>query len=134
MKKKNFGSILLALCLMFMTIMMSGCGESEPSPLEGKWIAIVGVSEGISVPIKDVIDGSFEFVLKKGHKVELIADDESGKGKWEEEGNTITIKIQGETLVGEVGEDIITFDNMMDTGVQFIFAKEGTDAMDPSLY
>ena len=37
-------------------------------------------------------------------------------------------------MVGIIGKDIISFDNMLETGVKVIFAKDGTDAMDPALY
>ena len=37
--------------------------------------------------------------------------------------------------MGESSEkDIISFDNMLEMGVKVIFAKDGTDAMDPALY
>lgn len=37
-------------------------------------------------------------------------------------------------MVGTIGKDIISFDDMLEMGVKVIFAKDGTDAMDPSLY
>ena len=37
-------------------------------------------------------------------------------------------------MVGTIGEDIISFDDMLEMGVKVIFAKDGTDAMDPALY
>ena len=37
-------------------------------------------------------------------------------------------------MVGIIGKDIISFDNMLEMGVKVIFAKDGTDAMDPALY
>lgn len=37
-------------------------------------------------------------------------------------------------MVGTIGEDNISFDDMLGMGVKVIFAKDGTDAMDPALY
>lgn len=37
-------------------------------------------------------------------------------------------------MVGTIGEDNISFDDMLEMGVKVIFAKDGTDAMDPALY
>lgn len=36
-------------------------------------------------------------------------------------------------MVGTIGENNISFDDMLGMGVKVIFAKEGTDAMDPAL-
>ena len=37
-------------------------------------------------------------------------------------------------MVGTIGEDNISFDDMLGMGVKVIFAKDGTDAMDLALY
>ena len=46
----------------------------------------------------------------------------------------MSVSIEGEEMVGIIGKDIISFDNMLEMGVKVIFAKDGTDAMDPALY
>ena len=36
-------------------------------------------------------------------------------------------------MVGTIGEDTITFDDMLGSGVKMVFAKEGTDAMNQDI-
>ena len=45
-----------------------------------------------------------------------------------------SLTIEGEEMVGTIGENNISFDDMLGMGVKVIFAKEGTDAMDPARY
>ena len=47
---------------------------------------------------------------------------------------SLLLSIEGEEMVGTIGEDIISFDDMLEMGVKVIFAKDGTEAMDPALY
>ena len=60
--------------------------------------------------------------------------DTTGNGKWSVEDDQFILSIEGEEMEGIIGKDIISFDNMLEMGVKVIFAKDGTDAMDPALY
>ena len=136
MKKKL--NLLFVLVFIVSVITLTGCGGSgktgEKSPYEGKWVAVSAQMMGMSVSIDEVFGGAFEFEVKNGGKVSFTAGDTTGKGKWSVEDDQFTLTIEGEEMVGTIGEDNISFDDMLGIGVKVIFAKDGTDAMDPALY
>ena len=135
MKKKL--NLLFVLVFVVSMITLTGCGGSgkagEKSPYEGKWVAVSAQMMGMSVSIDEVFGGAFEFEVKNGGKVSFTAGDTTGKGKWSVEDDQFTLSIEGEEMVGTIGEDIISFDDMLEMGVKVIFAKDGTEAMDPAL-
>lgn len=110
----------------------------EENPYNGKWVAVSADLLGVSVTVEEAFEGDFYFEVKDGGKLTFTVGDDSGDGKWSVEGNQFTLSIEGEEMVGTAGEDIITFENMMEEevgeGLNVIFAKDGTDAMDPRLY
>lgn len=130
----------LALIIMSFILLLSGCGggessSSQPTPYDGKWIAVSGEAFGMTMPGDELFDGQeFSFEINGSNKVTINAMGESGKGTWEEKDGKLIIKAQGEELIGIPEENIIIFDNAMGMGVKIICAKEGTDAMDPSNY
>lgn len=128
---KKVSILLVAVILLF-----SGCGTSEEkkSPYEGKWIGLVAETMGVQMSVEEAIGGAFEFEVKKNNKVEFTVGDEHGSGKWSVEENQFTLTIEGTEMTGEIGDNCITFEDMLEMGVKVIFAKDGTDAMDPSLY
>ena len=136
MRKKL--NLLFGLVLIISMVVLTGCGGSgksgEKSPYEGKWVAVSAQMMGMSVSIDEVFGGDFEFEVKNGGKVSFSAGDTTGNGKWSVEDDQFILSIEGEEMVGIIGKDIISFDNMLETGVKVIFAKDGTDAMDPALY
>ena len=66
---------------------------------------------------------AFEFEVKNGGKVSFTVGDTTGKGKWSVEDDQFTLSIEGEEMVGTIGEDIISFDDMLEMGVKVIFCK-----------
>ena len=136
MRKKL--NLLFGLVLIISMIVLTGCGGSgetgEKNPYEGKWVAVSAQMMGMSVSIDEVFGGDFEFEVKNGGKVSFSAGDTTGNGKWSVEDDQFILSIEGEEIVGIIGKDIISFDNMLEMGVKVIFAKDGTDAMDPALY
>ena len=128
---KKVSLLLVAAILLF-----SGCGTSEEkkSPYEGKWIGLVAETMGVQMSVEEAIGGAFEFEVKKNNKVEFTVGDEHGSGKWSVEENQFTLTIEGAEMTGEIGDNCITFEDMLEMRVKVIFAKDGTDAMDPSLY
>ena len=136
MRKKL--NLLLGLVFIISMAALTGCGGSgktgEKNPYEGKWVAVSAQMMGMSVSIDEVFGGDFEFEVKNGGKVSFSAGDTTGNGKWSVEDDQFTLSIEGEKMVGTIGKDIISFDDMLEMGVKVIFAKDGTDAMDPSLY
>ncbi len=135
MKKKI--SISLMLIFVLCTLCMTGCGENakqEQSPYEGKWTAVSAQMMGMSVGVEEVLGGAFSFEVKNNGKVNVLIGEDEGNGKWSAQDNQFTLTIEGEDMVGEIGENTISFDNMLGMGAKIIFAKEGTEAMDPNLY
>ena len=136
MRKKL--NLLFGLVLIISMIALIGCGGSgktgEKNPYEGKWVAVSAQMMGMSVSIDETFGGAFEFEVKNNGKVSFSVGDTTGNGKWSVEDNQFILSIEGEEMVGIIGKDIISFDNMLEMGVKVIFAKDGTDAMDPALY
>ena len=62
--------------------------------------------------------------MKNGGKVSFSAGDTTGNGKWSVEDDQFILSIEGEEIVGIIGKDIISFDNMLEMGVKVIFAKD----------
>lgn len=135
MKRKNRMLLVLFLSCIICTFFLNGCGgKEEKSPYEGKWIAVSAQMMGMSVSIEETFGGAFEFEVKNGGKVNVFIGEDTGKGKWSVEKEEFTLTIEGEDMVGVVGENTISFDDMLGMGVKIIFAKEGTDAVNPDLY
>ena len=136
MRKKL--NLLFGLVLIISMIILTGCGGSgkteEKNPYEGKWVAVSAQMMGMSVSIDETFGGAFEFEVKNNGKVSFSVGDTTGNGKWSVEDNQFILSIEGEEMVGIIGKYIISFDNMLEMGVKVIFAKDGTDAMDPALY
>lgn len=136
MKKKI--SLLVVVTLIISMLSMTGCGggsgETEKSPCEGKWLAVSAQAMGISVPVEESFGGSFELDVKSGGKVTVTVGEDTGDGEWSLEEDQFTLGLEGEEMIGTLDGDTIIFDNMMDMDVKVIFAREGTDAMNPDLY
>ena len=128
-------SYLLVVSVFVSMLSLSGCGggggggttKSEANPYEGKWVAVVAEAMGVQLPIEECFEGDLSFELNSGGKVVFHADEETGNGKWAVADNKLTITIQGEEMVADVGENTFTFDDLMDMGLKVIFGKEGTD-------
>lgn len=132
--KKKISAFFTGLC-MICTLFMLGCGgNAEKSLYEGKWTAVSAQMMGMSVGIEETFGGEFEFEVKGGGKASVCIGEETGKGKWSAEEEQFTLEIEGEEMVGVIGENTISFDDMLGMGVKIIFAKEGTEAMNPDLY
>ena len=101
---------------------------------EGKWIAVSAQMIGMSVSVDETFGGAFEFEVKNGGKVSFSVGEVTGNGKWSAKDDKFSLTIEGEEMVGTIGENNISFDDMLGMGVKVIFAKEGTDAMDPARY
>ena len=134
MKRKKSIMVIVLLCLVSL-LFTAGCGgSSEKSPYEGKWVAVAAQMMGMSIGVEDCLGGAFEFEAKSGGKASVSIGEETGSGKWSVEEKEFTLTIEGEDMVGVLGENTISFDNMLGMGAKIIFAKEGTDAMNPELY
>lgn len=110
-------SYLLVVAVFVSMLSLSGCGggggggttKSEANPYEGKWVAVVAEAMGVQLPIEECFEGDLSFELNSGGKVVFHADEETGNGKWAVADNKLTITIQGEEMVADVGENTFTF-------------------------
>lgn len=131
--------LLVIVTFIISVLSMTGCGggsgkTGEKSPYEGKWVAVSGQMMGVSVSMDEAFGGAFEFEVENGGKISFTVGDDTGTGKWSVEEDQFTLTIEGEEMVGTIGEDTISFDDMLGMGIKVIFAKDGTDAMNPDLY
>lgn len=130
--KKKF-SVFVVLTMLVSMIALAGCGGgSKESPYNGKWVAVSANMGDIQVDIEEI--GTMEFEITETGKADMNIDGEEYKVTWTAEEDTFTLNLDDEETEGAIGEDTITFENMLNTGLTVIFAKEGTDAMDPYNY
>ncbi len=134
---KKFLSIIVVCIFAFSLSSCGGGGSSggqaeSESPYAGKYIAVAGEALGVTLT-GDEVDG-FSLNLESNGKGTMTVNDDSGKCTWTADDTTLTIKVEGEEIVGTLGQDTITFDDMLNMGMKLIFAKEGTDAANPENY
>lgn len=127
----NKVTAFLIACLMLGAF--AGCGSARAdAQYEGKWISVAGEALGITVSGEDISGFGFEF--QSGGKATVTIDGESHSAKWSNDDTNITVNMGGTELVGTIGDNTIRFNDMMGTGMDITFAKEGTDAANPELY
>lgn len=134
MRKKL--SIYLSIMLLGIFLLLA-CGNTtkkELVPYEGKWVAVVAEMFGCRTGIEESVGGAMELDLKSNGDVQVTIGDDEGKASCSVEGNQFTLVIDGEEMKGIIDGDTIVFDDMLGMGLKVIFAKDGTDAMNPDLY
>lgn len=125
MKKMRLGTVALALAIF--TLILAGCGGGgELTGHEGKYVSVAGEAMGITLTGEDIEGWSIE--LKAGGKGSMEVNGTSAGIKWSLEGETITIKVQGEEITGTIANDVITVDDVLGSGMKLTFAKEGSEA------
>ena len=131
MKTKKILSAVLALLLVFS---LAACGSKvrADEKLNGKYIAVVGEMMGMSLTGEDINDIGIE--LQSGGKGSFTIDGETDKISWENDDTTISIKIDSETVTGTLGTDSFMVKDLLGSGMDLTFAKEGTDAAKPENY
>ena len=120
---------LMVLSLMILPLAACGGGTEEAAaddPLLGVYNSVQGEMMGITLSGEDV--AGFVVELKSGNKAEVSADGATAKGTYTVDGDTLNISVEGEEMVGTIGEDTLTFDDMLGTGLKVTFAKEGSEA------
>ena len=114
MKKK--WNLLFLFAFIVSMITLAGCGKTagEASPYEGKWIAVSAQMIGMSVSVDETFGGAFEFEVKNGGKVSFSVGEVTGNGKWSAKDDKFSLTIEGEEMVGTIGENNISFDDMIE--------------------
>lgn len=122
--------ILIIALVAIMAISLTACGgEKTNDAYVGNWISVSGTAMGYTLTGED-IDG-FALTLKDGGKGTMKIDGDEAGIKWTDDGANIIIKVQGEELVGAIGDNTLLFKDLLGTGMDLTFAKEGTDAAKP---
>ena len=130
--KKKF-SLFVVMAMLVSMLSLAGCGGgSAESEYDGTWVAVSADMAGLQIDVAEV--GSMEFTIAGTGKADMTIDGEDYKVKWKADGDLFTLTVDGEDMEGTVGENIITFDDMLGMGMTVVFAKDGTDAMDPFNY
>lgn len=137
MKSKKVLSFIVVVAMFLTVSMLTACGGGETggsTPYDGKWIAVSAEALGMQMSAEEAFENGFTFEVNGSKKVKLFVDGEEGKGTWEEKDGKFILKVEGEEMEGTPGENTIIFDDMMGMGLKLVFAKEGTDAMNPENY
>ncbi len=130
-QKRSLVGILLAVVMVLCLAACGGGGRAD-SALEGKYISVVGEALGMTLSGDDI--SGFSVELEKNGKGTITIDNESGKCSWTNDDTTLTIKVEGQEIVGTLGKDTFTVDDILGMGLKLTFAKEGTDAANPENY
>lgn len=119
----KLAGVLCIVCLL------AACGGRADGTYVGKWICVSGSMDGMSLTGDDVNDFSLE--LRKGSRAIMEISGQTHKIKWKNDAETLTLKIDGVETVGTLGDDTITFDDMLNMGLNLTFAREGSEAALP---
>ncbi len=104
----------------------------EESGIAGSYLAVAGEAMGFTLTGDEV--AGFNIELDADGSGTMTVDEDSQTFTWTQEGETLIITIEGENIEAVIGEDILTFEDMLGMGMDLTFAKEGTEAADPELY
>ncbi len=127
---KKLSAILLSV-IMVLSLAACGGGRADDAYI-GNWISVAGTAMGVTLTGDDI--AGFGLVLEKGGKGSMSVDGDSANIKWTNNDTTLTISVQGEDFVGNIGADTLVFENLMNLGMDLTFAKEGTSAANPENY
>ena len=126
--KKILATILCGVMVLALAACGGGGGRADDAYV-GNWISVSGEALGYTLTGED-IEG-FGIELKAGGKGTMTIEGDSTSIKWTNDDTNLTVTLQGEKLVGTIGKDTLKFVNLLDTGMDLTFAKEGTDAAKP---
>ena len=124
----------MILCLSITAC--SGSSDKVDEALVGKYICVTGTMLGVTMSGDEVSDFSLD-LQSNGNAIIKISG-ESQSLKWSSDDSTLTLKIDGEKITGELGEDTVTFKDFLKeqigTSMDLTFAKDGTEAAEPENY
>ena len=137
--KKTIKVLTLMLAII---MLLSSCGskisKEDAEAMAGKWQLVVYDYYGVKmIPSDEDTYMSFEF--KDNGKTTFTLDDETEDYKWEKDNELITIWVKdgavskGKTAVLD-GDSFTLYWDYNGTPVTMIYAREGTDAVNPDLY
>ena len=130
-KKSSFLPFLLiaigVAALVFLLIGFFGSDDSD-DPTYGVYVASHGTYAGSRVEIEDMWANGFSIELLSKNKCRVMVDGDTETCRYElESDGEIEIDIQGDDdLEGWLVDNRITLENVMDSGMDIVFYKEGT--------
>lgn len=130
-KKSSFLPFLLiaigVAALVFLLIGFFGSDDSD-DPTYGVYVASYGTYAGSRVEIEDMWANGFSIELLSKNKCRVMVDGDTETCRYElESDGEIEIDIQGDDdLEGWLVDNRITLENVMDSGMDIVFYKEGT--------
>lgn len=115
---------------------LSSEAETTATVPTGVYTAVSAEMAGVQVDMNEIVgeDKPFTIELKENGKATIQADGQDGKGKYTVDGNQVSLSILGADMKGTYENNSITFENMLDMGVNITFGLEGTDATNPENY
>lgn len=126
-------------CALFTMIALTGCGQessvsTDLEPYVGKYVAMVAEISDYQIDVEEAVGD--EMVLKASGDGTALFEvaDKSAVGTWSVKNGEMVLELIGETCYGTIEGDSVTFEHLYGIDAVITFAKEGTEAMDPTLY
>lgn len=134
--KKILLFFITILCCLSITACSGSSGKINKA-LIGKYVCVSGTMFGITMSSYEMSD--FEFELQSKGKATIKLRDDYHNIEWKSNDKTLTLKVNGLDVIGEVDQDTIMFKDFLQSkysGVlaDLTFAKEGSDAAKPENY
>ena len=120
--KKIKGILSLVVAMMIAVTLLAGCGGGKATGYEGKYVSVSGEAMGIELTGEEIEGWAIE--LKNGGKGTMTLEGDTANIDWSIEGETITIKVEGEEMTGTIKDGNIVIDNTLGLGMKLTFAKE----------
>ncbi len=110
---------------MLMVITVTACGGvSEDAD---QYIAYSVSMMGINLEPREVSDEEILLALDEKGKAEFTLEGTSYNCKWETEGENFTLSQGKDEFSGTMIDDLITIENILDSGMDITFLKEGAE-------
>ena len=123
--------LLIVIAAAALVILLFGIfrnSDGADNPACGVYIASYGTYAGDRVEIKDMWPGGFTVELLPRNKCRVVVDDKTETCRYElDKDGEIEIDLRGDDdLEGRLNENCLTLEDVMDSGVNLVFYKEGT--------
>ena len=124
MKNKTMRAMTLFMALV-LSLTLAACGGGKSDGLAGTTWALSSGSQGDVTLDKDTLEGllggEMTFNFEKDGKVTFAMSGMEAEGTWSQDGNTITIESEGQSMSMALDGDKIT---MEQSGVTLEFTKK----------
>ena len=131
MKKMCCRLIVTISAVMMLILTACGKDSGEADPNLGVYKATSAEMSGFEISVEEAFEGGFTIELKKGGKLRLEADGDSGNMKWTLEGDKFHAEGGGAEFDGTLKDGVMVLENLQDSGIKLtlvcdeIVAKAG---------